>query len=165
MTYTDVSQRYVPYPPRHLLILNAVLLAIFKDGRIPPITLEPPVLHDLHTPAAVRLEGLQDLDIVRVTDSDKSGFARVLQRDKDPPRVDGAPQRVERRVQKVAIDVFCTKIFQGVVQGVGDLCLKACLRVIWQRLREVVSTQRGESTDSLSGLDGCDDGGGRTLSG
>lgn len=98
-----------------------MLPTVLPHGLIPPITLKPPILHNLHPPPALALERLKHVDIVCVAHADELDLPRVLQRNERLPRRDGALERLERGVQDVAIDVRRTQVLERVCEGVLDL--------------------------------------------
>lgn len=115
---------------RNSLVLHLMLATIRQHLPIPPIPLEPSILHDLHSPSALTLERYQHADVVRVADADEAYLAGVLESDERLPRRDGALERVERRVQDVAVQVRRAQVLKRVRERVLDLRLKAIAWVI-----------------------------------
>ena len=64
---------------------DPVLAAVAAHLPVPPVALEPAVLHHLHEAPSVAREPLEDAHVVRVAHADLADDARVLQGDKRAP--------------------------------------------------------------------------------
>ena len=145
-------------PPRGLgatdgdsLVLYPVLAAVAAHLPVPPVALEPAVLHHLHGPPGVAREPLEDAHVVRVAHADRAHRAGVLERDELPPCGDGVGDARERRVQEERIEVGRAQVAQGVLDGGLDLRGERVAWVVGEGLGAVLSAERCEPAYMLVG--------------
>lgn len=136
-----------PSPLRGLpdvLILYPMLDAVRPDVTIPPVPLEPAVLHDVRPSAAIALERLEHGDVVRVAHADFADDARGLEGDERAPGGERLRERAEGRVQDEAVEVDRAEVLERGLYGGMDLGRDVCGGVVWERLVLVLAVDGGE---------------------
>lgn len=127
------------------LVLDVSPPAVARDLPVPRVPLEPAVLHDLHRAPGLVSEPLEHAHVVRVAHADRAHRACVLERDQRAPCCDGVGGARERGVQQEGVEVGCAEVAQGGLHGILDLRGERVGGIVGQRLRAVLSIERGES--------------------
>lgn len=119
------------------LVLDLMLPTVIEDASVPLIAFVPSVLHDLHL--SLVTQGMNDSNVIDVTDANLANLSFVLQRHQSTPRFEGVFHSLQWRMEEIAVQIGRFQVFEGFLQRAFNLFLHGVARVVWQRFVKVLS--------------------------